>query len=264
MSASTGPGAAEKAYHLNEMSTPATLPPTEASPASTSLLLDNPMWSALTTDHAGLALGGGLARRYPEEIGPLSGMAEPSEAGFAELREATRPDSIAVVFCQEAPRVPQGWEMVRDGLLVQMAAEHPAQVPATLPDEAHLRSLTAADAAEMVALAELTEPGPFRLRTIELGGYYGIFHGERLMAMAGKRLSMPGFVEVSAVCTHPEARGRGYAPMLMSRVMDEIVRAGKTPFLHTWAGNHGAIRIYERLGFALRRTFELAVVRREG
>jgi predicted GNAT family acetyltransferase len=251
----------EKAYDRDEMSTPGALTSTEALFVSTSLL-DNPMWSALTTDHAGIALGGERARRYPEETGPLSGMAEVREAGFEELREATRPGSVAVVFCQEKPRVPQGWELVRDGVLVQMAARQPVLVPVELPGEARLRPLTRADATEMVALAELTEPGPFRLRTIELGGYYGIFHGDRLMAMAGKRLSMPGFVEVSAVCTHPEARGRGYAPMLMGRVMEEILEAGKAPFLHTWAGNAGAIRIYERLGFVLRRRFELAVVRR--
>jgi predicted GNAT family acetyltransferase len=112
----------------------------------------------------------------------------------------------------------------------------------------------------MVELAELTEPGPFRLRTIELGKFFGVVEGGRLLAMAGQRLRLPGYVEVSGVCTHPEARGRGYAQMLMSWVMEDIVREGRTPFLHSYAHNEAAIRVYRKLGFVRRRSLELAVV----
>jgi predicted GNAT family acetyltransferase len=167
------------------------------------------------------------------------------------------------LFLREAPRVPAGWTLVRSGTIQQMIANRPAFVPRVAPAGAELRKLTADDAAAMVELAKLTEPGPFRLRTLELGTFYGIVQAGRVLAMAGKRLHVPGYVEVSGVCTHPEARGRGYARMLMSCVMEEIVRAGKTPFLHSFADNHGAIRVYESLGFTLRQQFELAVVRRE-
>ena len=112
----------------------------------------------------------------------------------------------------------------------------------------------------MVALAELTEPGPFRLRTMELGNFYGVFHGERLMAMAGKRMHLPGLIEVSGVCTHPEARGRGYARMLMSIVIEEIERAGETAFLHAFTENP-AIRLYEKLGFAIRQRLYFAALK---
>jgi predicted GNAT family acetyltransferase len=115
----------------------------------------------------------------------------------------------------------------------------------------------------MVALAELTEPGPFRLRTMELGNFYGVFHEDMLVAMSGKRLHLPGLVEVSGVCTHPDARGRGYAAHLMSIVIDEIERQGKLPFLHAFADNP-AVRLYERLGFQLRQNFDLAVIKPEG
>ena len=87
----------------------------------------------------------------------------------------------------------------------------------------------------MVELATLTEPGPFRDRTHELGTFYGIFEGDRLLSMAGQRMRVPGFVEVSAVCTHPDARGRGYARIFMSSVMKLILRYGDTPFLHSFA-----------------------------
>ena len=225
--------------------------------------LDNPIWSALTTDHAHFSLGGEWARRYPAEIGPLSGMPEQTDAGYAAMRPLAGPGGMVGLFLQEAPRPPAGWTLVRGGVLDQMVAQRPALKTADLPDGAEMRRLTPDDAAEMVALAELTEPGPFRLRTIELGMFFGVVQAGRLVAMAGQRLRVPGFVELSAVCTHPEARGRGYARLLMSRVMEEIVGEGRTPFLHSFTDNFGAIRVYQDLGFVRRRSFELAVVQRE-
>ena len=223
-------------------------------------LLDNPIWSALTTDHAHWAVGDALARRYPPEIGPLSGMAAQTEAGYAALRPLAGAGGLLGLFFTEAPRPAAGWTLVRGGLLDQMVAERPMLVRAEPGDGAALRALTAEDAPAMVELAELTEPGPFRLRTIELGKFFGVVEAGRLLAMAGQRLRLPGFVEVSGVCTHPEARGRKYAQMLMSRVMEEIVREGRTPFLHSYAHNEGAIRVYRKLGFVRRRSLELAVV----
>lgn len=230
--------------------------------SSSAALLDNPIWSALTTDHASLALGSAAARRYPDNIGPLSGMPAQSGEGYAALRSLVKVGEMVGMFFREVPRPPQGWTLVRGGELVQMIALRSVLALTALPADAELRALTPADAPAMVELAELTEPGPFRLGTIELGGYLGILQAGRLAAMAGRRMSVPGFVEVSAVCTHPEARGRGYASVVMSQVIEEILRAGRLPFLHAFADNP-AIRIYKRLGFALRQSFELAVVRRE-
>jgi predicted GNAT family acetyltransferase len=141
-----------------------------------------------------------------------------------------------------------------------MVAGRPHGATIAAPANTELRKLTVDDAPAMVELATLTEPGPFRLRTMGLGTFYGIVEGGRLLAMAGKRMHLPGYVEVSGVCTHPDARGRGYARLLMSRVMEEIVNDRKTPFLHSFADNHGAIRVYESLGFTLRQRLELAVV----
>jgi len=227
-------------------------------------LLDNPIWSALTTDHVALALGGDRARRYPEQIGPLSGMPAQSQEGYQALAPLFSPGEVAVLFFCEPPKVSEGWTLARGGTIVQMVAPQPTlDSELAEPPGLELRRLTAADAPAMVELAQLTEPGPFRLRTIELGTFFGILEAGRLLSMAGKRLHLPGFVEVSGVCTHPNARGRGYARLLMSRVIGEIVAAGKTPFLHSYAGNHGAIRVYEALGFRLRQSFDLAAVRRD-
>jgi GNAT superfamily N-acetyltransferase len=235
-------------------------------------LLDNPIWNALRTGHAALALGDDHARRYPPEIGPLSGIPDQSEASYASLVRLAGEYPV-VLFSLEPIRIPPGWSQLRNGTIVQMVRS--ARVAGTpgpgfetreatklSGSDCELRQLTAADAPGMVALAELTEPGPFRLRTIELGNFYGIFHGGDLVAMAGKRMDLPGFIEVSGVCTHPDARGRGYARTLMQIVIGEIERDGKTPFLHAWADNP-AVHLYESLGFALTRQFHLAVLKCE-
>jgi ribosomal protein S18 acetylase RimI-like enzyme len=225
-------------------------------------MLDHPIWNALTTEHAHLALGNGLARRYPAEIGPLSGLAELTAAGYEALRELTGPGGIAGLFL-ENPWEPQpGWALVRDGKMNQMVCVEPHRArPEDHAVGMEIERLTAADAQEMVALARLTEPGPFDRRTMELGTFFGIREDGRLLAMAGERMSWPGFQEVSAVCTHPDARGHGYAKALISTVVERIRGEGKTPMLHVFAANTSAIRVYEALGFAVRRHLELALLK---
>lgn len=223
--------------------------------------LDNPIWNALSTDHASLAEGDDRARRYPFEIGPLAGMRDASAESYESLGPLAGEFPV-VLFSIPPIEPPAGWSTLRTGAVVQMVHRAPVKEANAEPlrDGATLRQLTHADAPAMVALAELTEPGPFRLRTIELGNFYGIFHGEQLVSMAGKRMHMPGLIEVSGVCTHPDARGRGYAGRLMQIVMGEIEQAGRTPFLHAWADNP-AVRLYESLGFTLTRQFHLAVLK---
>jgi len=224
-------------------------------------LLDNPIWNALLTDHRALAVGDGEARRYPSEIGPLSGMPHQSAAGYRSLQNLTGSGGVLGLFLQEPPSRTNGWVLLRGGSLHQMIWRglNAGEIVNPKPVAA-LRRLTTADVPEMMALAELTEPGPFRNRTIELGHYFGIFEAHGLVAMAGERMSLPGFTEVSAVCTHPSSRGRGFARTLMLHLMRRIRRRGRTPFLHVLADNHSAIRLYESLGFTMRRSFHLAVL----
>lgn len=225
--------------------------------------LDDPIWTALNTSHASLALGDKLARRYPAHIGPLSGLADQSEEAYGQLRSLAGPGGIVVLFVQQPLQPRAGWTIVREGPLSQMVAAARVMEAATLSLTATMRPLTAADSPAMVALASLTEPGPFREGTHELGGFYGIFEGDRLLSMAGQRMRLPGYVEVSAVCTHPEARGRGYARALMLRVMADIRAEGLTPFLHSWAFNDAAIRVYKDLGFVLRHSMHVAALRND-
>jgi GNAT superfamily N-acetyltransferase len=224
--------------------------------------LDNPIWNSLSAAHSDLALGGERAKCYPAEIGPLSGLAEQTPIAYEALRAIVAPGAVQVLFLDEPTEQRRGWTLVRGGLLSQMiyAGSSTLQPSATNPP---MRLLTASDVPAMVELAQLTEPGPFRTRTHELGTFFGIFENDRLVAMAGQRTRVPGFVEVSAVCTHPDARARGYARALMSAVMELILRDGDTPFLHSFADNCAAIRVYEALGFTLRRHFHLAVLKNE-
>ncbi|MGB7266295.1 MAG: GNAT family N-acetyltransferase [Terracidiphilus sp.] len=225
--------------------------------------LDNPIWNALNTEHAAFALGGELARRYPPEIGPLSGMTGQSLESYEALRLLSGPAGVVGLFLEDQPAPPPGWTMVRDGLMTQMIcpdSETPEQVP--LPNVT-IRRLTTTDVSAMLELAKLTEPGPFLQRTSELGAFWGVFGAGRLLAMAGQRLHLPQFVEISAVCTHPDARGRGYARALMLLAMQEIRQRGKIPFLHAFADNYPAIRVYEGLGFSQRRTLNLAILRKD-
>jgi ribosomal protein S18 acetylase RimI-like enzyme len=224
-------------------------------------LLDNPMWNALTTSQSQFAVGDGLARAYFSEIGPLSGLVEQSPDAYEHLRALTEPGGVKVLFLDEPPIQRAGWTLIRGGILDQMV--HSGSSIGELPQIDGMRSLAVTDVPAMIELAKLTDPGPFRERTHELGTFFGIFESDRLLAMAGQRMRVPGFVEVSTVCTHPDARGRGFARVLMSAVMRLIVSEGDTPFLHTLADNHSAIRVYKALGFTRRRSFHLAVLKKD-
>ena len=164
--------------------------------------------------------------------------------------------AIALVEAFEA-RAPQGLRIIDRGVCVQMLAD------AIAPGEADIAvTLDGADASEMVALASLTRPGPFFERTHELGGFVGVRVDGRLAAMAGERMKLPGFTEVSGVCVHPDFRGAGYARELSRLVARRILARGETPFLHAFADNTPAITLYEALGFRLRTTMRLTVLAR--
>ncbi len=227
------------------------------------VLLDNPILNALLTDHSSLALGEGPARRYPAAIGPLAGAPDQSPSSYDALRQLAGPGGLIGLFLHDPPALAAGWSLFRGGILTQMICREPnLDAAGALQQDVNLRRLGNADVPAMMELARLTEPGPFRERTSELGNFYGIFAADRLLAMAGQRMRVPGFVEVSAVCTHPDARGRGYAGLVMREVMRDIVDEDCTPFLHAFDDNP-AVRLYQRLGFTHRRSFHLAVIKNE-
>jgi predicted GNAT family acetyltransferase len=228
-------------------------------------LLDNPIWNALASRQQHFAEVRDEARKFPSEVTTLAGLAEVARDAFEALAELLRPDETTALFLEAAVELPVTLTVVRTLPLVQMLYNGPATAPSHLKSSPlQFTELTSADVPEMVALAKLTEPGPFGRRTRELGTYIAIRADGNLAAMAGERLKLPGYTEVSAVCTHPDYAGRGYATALVAEMTARICTRGAQPFLHTREDNLRAIQVYERLGFEKRKVFHLAVVRRNG
>ncbi|MFC3711043.1 GNAT family N-acetyltransferase [Sphingoaurantiacus capsulatus] len=220
--------------------------------------LDRPVWSTLTTRHAALAVGDARAWRIDPTVGPFAAAADASPENLSALAALLPADEEFWLVEGEALPLPPGVRVTREAALDQMVAEAVAPPTATF----EIIPLGDADAPEMLALATLTQPGPFRDHTHRLGGFVGVKEEGRLVAMAGQRMKVPGFTEVSGVCTHPDHRGRGYAAQLMRAVGGAIVARGEAAFLHVYPTNEGAIALYKTLGFRRRRGMDMQIVMR--
>jgi ribosomal protein S18 acetylase RimI-like enzyme len=221
--------------------------------------LENVIWRALTSRQARFAEARGEARRFLCEVTLLSAFREPSDQGYESLAELAGSNGTAALFLDDPYEARRGWEVIATAPLLQMVCENGAAAGDPAFEILDLRSQ---DSAEMIELTSLTKPGPFGKRTHELGNYVGIRQNGRLVAMSGQRLQVPGYTEVSAVCTHPEHTGKGYAAALMLEVMRRIRDRGETPFLHVRGDNSRAIALYERLGFRARKRGYYAVLRK--
>jgi ribosomal protein S18 acetylase RimI-like enzyme len=223
--------------------------------ATASHLLDNPAWAALTGPHFPFAERVGRAARYQQDVAPFHAVTDSADPrAWADLATLVGPGGTASV--RGATEAPAGWEVVRTGRGVQLVdtglrAEPDPEAVRLGPD----------DVPEILDLVARTRPGPYLPRTVEMGTYLGIRHHGRLIALAGERLHPPGWTEVSAVCTDPAHRGRGLATRLVRAVAAGIKERGERPFLHARADNSNAIRLYESLGFTLRRRTVFALVR---
>ena len=221
--------------------------------------LDRPVWMSLSTSHSALSIGSALARRYAREVNVFASAHDDTVQALAALSDLVHPGER--VFVMQVPEilVPPALVAVKEAKGVQMLATRNA--PAAEGSE-DIVQLTDADAPEMLALATLTEPGPFLTRTHTMGQFVGIRIGGRLAAMAGERFRFPGYTEVSGVCTHPDFRGRGLARRLSAAVAAGIEARGERPFLHAWKTNRPAIALYESLGFEIRNEVNVAVLER--
>jgi ribosomal protein S18 acetylase RimI-like enzyme len=232
--------------------------------AQTAHPLDNPIWNSLTTVHACIAEAAGLARRFPQDVTALGAILEPTEQAWSALASLRSAAKVSVLVFDALVDTPVGWTTLESTVGLQMIYQGGDPSAASSPSAllpGGITQLSAADAPEMLALAELTRPGPFGIRTHELGTYLGIRKEGKLIAMAGERLRLPGFTEISAVCTHPDHTGRGHAAELVSVLVAQIFRRGESPFLHVREINTRAIELYLRLGFVRRRAFQFVAVR---
>ncbi|PWJ53121.1 FR47-like protein [Quadrisphaera granulorum] len=217
--------------------------------------LDRAVWNALHGPHAALAVRQGRVVTYPADVSVFASLpASPTPADWDDAAALARAgaDGLLVVT-GDVPEPPADWTVLMDLPGVQMVATD-AVASAPFPEAVQLDLHDRRDVADALALVERTKPGPFFPRTMAMGTYRGVRRGGELVAMAGERLHPEGAVEISAVCTDAAWRGQGLGTRLVQAVTHGIRERGEVPFLHASATNTGAIRLYEHLGFRLRRT----------
>jgi ribosomal protein S18 acetylase RimI-like enzyme len=224
--------------------------------------LDRSIWHALSHRHAAFSIGNATALRYRTEYAPFAATLDNSSAGLSALYHILPPDDGVALFTPESLEFPPVLSILRRALVTQMIL-HPNTLAAgtrTLPPTT--RPLSRDDMPAMTTLVELTQPGPFAARTVELGRFLGVFEGGSLIAMAGERMCLDGFVEISGVCTHPNHRGKSLSAALIATLVRAAFDRAETPFLHAYADNTPALAVYRRLGFVVRATLHLAIVGR--
>jgi predicted GNAT family acetyltransferase len=211
-------------------------------------MLDNPIWHALSTYQNGFAVLNSHAKILHPDIGLFCAIQTPSAQSFEALHRLLLENrATTALFSPQNLELPVGFECLRTLEISQMVGQN-----LHISNNHQVQALTSEDVPEMLELVQLTKPGPFGRRTIELGQYWGIRVNRQLVAMTGERLHLPGFREVSSVCTHPDFQRQGFAQALIAKVCQEIVARAEIPFLHVMGGNTVAAKVYEQLGFVQR------------
>ena len=220
--------------------------------------LDNPFFSALGSLHAGIALCAGEVLRYPPEFAPFLGIPHPGVDLRRPLETLVAAGDSVLLLGVAPATVPDGWKLERFADLAQMTCDHELDVL----DGPDIVQLDMRHRGDVLALTALVYPHYFRRRTMELGRYFGIYHEGRLAAMIGERLGDDGHREMSAICTHPDFNGHGYAGHLTTWLTNDTLAHGRQPFLHVSYENPRALGLYERLGYRVRRDIGFWSLRR--
>ena len=222
-------------------------------------LLHNPVFHALLTGDKHLNLGNEQVKCFDEEVSPFAGFEHSYTKGFAELHDLL-PAGRKILYANPSSKaIPKGWQLEHEIKGLQFIYEGDA----IKGEFANLVPLSETHVEQMVQLAKLTKPGPFGNRTIAFGHYHGIFDTDKLVAMTGQRLHVENYTEISAVCTHPDYLGRGYANTLLQHQLQLIQHQGQQPYLHVRENNERAIAIYKRLGFIVSRPMIFYFLKRE-
>jgi GNAT superfamily N-acetyltransferase len=217
-------------------------------------ILDNPCWNALNTGNNNLAEGNEQVKYFPAEVAPFVGLPEWNYNGFKHLYDVIPPERRIAFMSATEVKIPGEWDVVDYLVALQMVHTNPAP---SLTASSQIVPLQDKDIDQMIALTRMTHPGPFFQRTIEFGNYEGIFNDDELVSMAGQRLHPGEYVEISAVCTHPDHTGKGYASQLIISQIHHIRSASAIPFLHVKDDNLPAIKLYKSLGFEVRNRMHI-------
>lgn len=221
--------------------------------------LDNPLWYTLNDEFSQFTTGTFLAKRGKPEFIACAVTADQSEAAYADLAELYQAGESDMMFVADLPEKITGFEVSPMSSGLQYVCQRRIPVPES---DVEILKLSVADIPDMAALIELTQPGPFFPDMVEVRDFFGIRQNGQLIAMAGERMKVPGYCEVTAVCTHPDWRRRGYAKLLTLTVADAIWDRGETPFLHVVPDNVSAIRVYESLEFVQRGAMKFYILKR--
>ena len=221
--------------------------------------LDNPIWNALVSGNSNLAHGNSLVKYYAENVAPFVGFEDYSTANFNTLHELVTDQRVLAVVSAEEIIIPNNWKVLNNMKILQMVFDGPIP-PETLNRE--LVTLQDKHIPGMLALTKMTNPGPFSERTIDFGNYKGIFINNELAAMAGYRTQPSPYIEISAVCTHPNHLGNGYAGTLINYHIRQIIAASGIPYLHSRTDNANAIRLYQKLGFSIRKDMTFNIIQK--
>jgi ribosomal protein S18 acetylase RimI-like enzyme len=225
-------------------------------------VLDNVIWQALTSRQTHLAQTNLKAAKFLSEVSMLAGVSEPDESAFSDLASLLRDGERAGLFLELVPQTLPEPRLVTSADLIQMLHDGEGALPVSSEPEGFV-ALGLADVRQMLTLTQLTKPGPFGRRTHEMGDYFGMRVNGSLVAMAGERLRVPGHTEISAICTHPDYLGRGYARGLTSIQIGRIRNRGEIPFLHVLPGNRRAVELYEHLGFKTRHSRKYVILEKQ-
>ena len=213
-------------------------------------VLDNPVWNALISGNKPLSIGNENAKYFLKDVAPFAAVKTITATRLKALYDIAYAGGAFAFFSSKEIEIPQPWNVINCTHALQMVHDKVSRKKTVVDD---VVALSDKDVPAMLTLTKLTNPGPFLKRTIALGNYEGIFINDELVAMTGQRMHPFEYIEVSAVCTHPEHTGHGYATNLILRQVENIMAQSAIPFLHVKQENTNAIKLYNALGFSTRQ-----------